>query len=347
MKHLVALTLITAGLVASAGGLDAQPLPPAPNKTVVVFFENKNYDEIVASCCAPYLNSLIRAGASLQFWGFHHPSQPNYFEFFAGTTALKMLDGSTVNVWDDRCISSLDPQPPGSKVQSLSVTPTLGDAFGDQFIGYAEGYDSSNPSRCSFGDEGAQPDQPQLLYATRHCPWTAFASLQDNGSGSLAPFTNKQFQQLTTLSMVTPDIYDDMHSPSTVPPPSPPGCNCRGEVDQMVLQGDTWLQQTLDPYVQWAKTNDSLLVVTWDEDNAEEREGPDIDGARYQWPQNHIATILVGPMVIPGSTGYQPYNHYDLLRTILQLHGKPPIGGATTANLIQGIWNVPPPPTRR
>lgn len=344
MRYLVRLALAAALLVVYADVLAAQPLPPAPNKTVIVFFENKTYDEIIGSCCAPYLNSLIQAGASLQFWAFHHPSQPNYFEFFAGTTALKMLDGKTINVWGDDCMQTLDPQQPGSKFQSLSVTPTLGDAFGAQFIGYAEGYDSSNPTLCTSGNSTAPPNAPQLLYATRHCPWTAFASLQGNGSGSLAVFTNKQFNQLTTLSMVTPDIFDDMHSRSSAPPPSPPSCNCTADKDsQMVLQGDTWLQQTLDPYVQWAKANNSLLIVTWDEDSAEGREeGPDVDGARYAWPQNHIATILVGPMVTPGSTGVQPYNHYDLLRTVLQLYGKPPIGGATTANLIQGIWNFPP-----
>jgi len=33
-------------------------------------------------------------------------------------------------------------------------------------------------------------------------------------------------------------------------------------------------------------------------------------------------------MVLPGSTGASHYNHYDLLRTVLELYGKPPIGGA-------------------
>ena len=64
-------------LFVCAAALIAQPLPPPPDKTVIVIFENKDHDEIIGSCCAPYLNSLIQAGASLEFWAFHHPSQPS------------------------------------------------------------------------------------------------------------------------------------------------------------------------------------------------------------------------------------------------------------------------------
>jgi hypothetical protein len=166
--------------------------------------------------------------------------------------------------------------------------------------------------------------------------------LQQRASGSLAVFTNQQFDQLTTLSFVTPDIFDDMHSVNKgIPLDNPPNCKCKTGIGRQVLQGDAWLQKTLDPYVQWAKANNSLLIVTWDEDSSllgqifHTKE-------RMKWPHNRIATILVGPMVIPGSTGASHYNHYDLLRTVLQLYGKPPVGGATTANLIEGIWNFNP-----
>jgi hypothetical protein len=311
--------------IVCAAALTAQPLPPPPNKTVIVIFENKGDKDIIGSCCAPYLNSLIQAGASLEFWAFHHPSQPNYYELFAGTNELKMQDGKTIKIQNDKCIQQLN--------KTLSVSPNLGDAFGEQFTGYAEDYDSTKPDFC--------PKSPPHPYARRHCPWTAFASVQDRGTGSLAVFTEQQFDQLTTLSIVTPDIFDDMHSvASGTPPASPPNCKCKSRIDRQVLQGDTWLQTTLDPYVQWATTNNSLLIVTWDEDSSllgQIFPSPE----RMKWPQNRIATILVGPMVIPGSTGASHYNHYDLLRTVLQLYGKPPIGGATTANLIEGIWKTP------
>ena len=37
--------------------------------------------------------------------------------------------------------------------------------------------------------------------------------------------------------------------------------------DYGVASGDTWLAQNLSAYAEWAKTHNSLLIVTWDEDN--------------------------------------------------------------------------------
>jgi hypothetical protein len=57
--------------------------------------------------------------------------------------------------------------------------------------------------------------------------------------------------------------------------------------DGTIEQGDSWLQQHLDGYVQWAWANNSLLIVTWDEDDFTST--------------NRIPTIFVGPMVQPGA----------------------------------------------
>src|SRR6185369_938261 len=68
MRHYAGLVAAIVLSIVCATALIAQPLPPPPNKTVIVIFENKDHDEIIGSCCAPYLNSLIQAGASLEFW---------------------------------------------------------------------------------------------------------------------------------------------------------------------------------------------------------------------------------------------------------------------------------------
>ena len=34
------------------------------------------------------------------------------------------------------------------------------------------------------------------------------------------------------------------------------------------MSGSAWLHEHLDAYAQWAITHNSLLIITWDEDNA-------------------------------------------------------------------------------
>ena len=47
----------------------------------------------------------------------------------------------------------------------------------------------------------------------------------------------------------------------------------RGQVRLRRPQGDAWLNNNLSAYATWTKANNSLLVVTWDEeDNGENNE---------------------------------------------------------------------------
>ena len=71
--------------------------------------------------------------------------------------------------------------------------------------------------------------------------------------------------------------------------------------DGSISTGDTWLKNNLDGYIQWAKTNNSLFILTFDEDNGSSN--------------NQIATIFVGQMVKKG-TFTSKINHLNILRTI-------------------------------
>jgi hypothetical protein len=58
---------------------------PVPSHIVIVIDENKSFGDVIgASPKAPFINSLAARGALLNFFGLHHPSQPNYMELFAG-----------------------------------------------------------------------------------------------------------------------------------------------------------------------------------------------------------------------------------------------------------------------
>ena len=84
-----------------------------------------------------------------------------------------------------------------------------------------------------------------------------------------------------------------------------------------------WLQSHLDAYARWARTHDSLLIVTWDED--------DYNG------ENHIPTIFSGAQVKPGRYD-RKVTHYDLLRTLEDMYGLAPLGESKTAAAITEVF---------
>jgi hypothetical protein len=93
-----------------------------------------------------------------------------------------------------------------------------------------------------------------------------------------------------------------------------------------VAAGDAWAKETLGSYLDWARTHNSLLVLTFDESETHTRGNP-------------IATVLAGPMVTPGAYPGR-INHYTLLRTIEDMYGLTPIGASADAPPITGIWRT-------
>jgi hypothetical protein len=94
------------------------PTPPFAH-IVVVVEENHSFSEIVGNLQAPYINSLASAGVLLtNYHAVSHPSEPNYFALYAG---------STFGVQDDGNYSEPDP-----------TLATILQGNGESFIGYVE-----------------------------------------------------------------------------------------------------------------------------------------------------------------------------------------------------------------
>jgi acid phosphatase len=249
---------------------------PRAEHVMVVIFENKDDEQVVGSPRAPYLTELAREGANFtDAHGEAHPSQPNY---------VALLSGSTQGVGDDGC-----PQELGGP----TLVSELAGA-GLSFAGYSESLPSPGFTGCT---------SPDGRYARKHNPWVDFAS---SPPGVNLPLTAVPVDDaaLPTVSMVVPNLCDDMH-------------------DCPVSTGDDWARQHLAGYVQWARSHDSLLIVTFDED----------DGRA----ENHIPTVLFGPMVRPGDVGGR-VDHYVLLRTIEDMYGLPALGTAAHVAPLTGIW---------
>lgn len=197
---------------------------------------------------------------------------------------LALFSGSTHRLKDDHCPLSYR----GSNLAQQLM------AAGMTFTGYSEGLPGPGFLGCSAPSG----------YARKHAPWTDFPALPVAVGQPFSALPTTDFDHLPTVAFVVPTLANDMH-------------------DGSIAAGDAWLKAHIDSYVQWARQHNSLLIVTWDEDD-------DHHG-------NQIATLFVGPMVKPGSYD-QPINHYAVLRTIEALFKLPGIGESAKARGIAEIW---------
>ncbi|GAA0697544.1 alkaline phosphatase family protein [Kitasatospora atroaurantiaca] len=198
-----------------------------------------------------------------------------------------LFSGSNQGRTDDSCVS----------VGSISAA-NLGSeliAAGKTWGSYNEGLPSQGSTVCSSGK-----------YAQKHNPWFGFSNVPTNTAYTMTQFPT-DYTTLPKVSFVVPDLCNDMH-------------------DCSVSTGDTWIQNKLGAYATWAQTHNSILVVTFDEDNR-------LSG-------NKIPTVFYGQHVTPGSSTGTTYNHYNVLRTLEDLAGLTThAGNAGSASDITGIWN--------
>jgi phospholipase C len=159
------------------------------------------------------------------------------------------------------------------------------------------GYSESQPKTGFNG-----PYDHTFKYARKHNPWTNFTNIPASAN---MPFTSfpKDYSKLPTVSFVVPNMDHDIH-------------------DGTVKQADDWLKNNLSGYVKWAQLHNSLLILTWDEDDMSAK--------------NKIPTAFVGPMVKKG-TYTQKSDHFSVLRTIEDLYGLPAVGANKTAKPI-AVW---------
>jgi phosphatidylinositol-3-phosphatase len=196
---------------------------------------------------------------------------------------LALFSGSNQGVIDNATPAQIFP---GPSLGGQAIAAGIG------FTGYAEGLPRTGSQRDLAGH-----------YVRRHNPWANFADVPPESSRPFKRFP-KRFSRLPAISVVVPDLRHDMH-------------------DGSVRSGDNWLRRRLDRYARWAQTHNSLLIVTWDED----------DGSA----DNHIPTLFVGPMIRPG-TFNEPVNHFNVLRTIEDMYDLAPLGAAADATPISAIF---------
>ncbi len=205
----------------------------------------------------PYVNGL--AAGSLVF---SHLQGLNTVNQEGEMNYLGLFSGSTQGVTNDGIDYSFSGQ---NLAQQLNSAPGL------SYAGYTEGLPDNGWEVDVW--PGTQhgytiPD----LYSRSFNPTAMFTHL--GPAGTLSSAVNQTFSQfqalastpgtysnLPTVSLVVPDNLNDTHgSLDTTPLDIDPAY-----YNTFRQWSDGWLQQNIDPYAQWAKTHDSLLIVMGDE----------------------------------------------------------------------------------
>ncbi len=264
---------------------------PMPDHVVIVILENHGYSEIIGATTAPHINALATDPFSALFthsFAVAHPSQPNYIDFYSGCNQGITTDNLPAN------------------------TPFTTANLGRQLIDSGKTFITYSESLPSVGYNGATSG----TYARKHNPaanWmgTGTNQIPSTTNQPLTAFPSSNFASLPTVCYVIPNMTNDMHN---------------GSDPARITLGDNWVYNNLNNYIQWAKTNNSLLILTFDEnDNS---------------AGNQITTIFTGAMVLAGQYS-DTINHYSVLRTIEDMYNLPYACNAAAAATISSCWITP------
>ena len=287
----------------------AAPCAAASRHIIVIAMENKDasnhasgHEFIYGNKNAPYINGELSAQAA-RANNFvddtdAHLSQPHYIQMLAGRTVFHDADFTCDQDPLEPCSDSNKHQnwttSSGHLMAQLdaALDPTL------TWMTYQEGYDPEKTGACPIYSDG--------LYAAKHNPFVYFADVSgdppstDNGyciahTRELGQFeTDMNAGTLANFVFITPDLCNDMHGAPSCP-------------TKTVARGDQFLKSFLPPIISWAKKNDAIIFVTWDESS----------GSRT------MPFFVAGAGVKAGYVSDVKYSHSSELRTIERIFGLP------------------------
>lgn len=203
---------------------------------------------------------------------------------------IALFSGSTQGSTNDNCPLNF------AGVDNLGSQLIAG---GFSFTGYSELLPAAGSIACSAGTA-------PHTYQRKHNPWVDFDNVPAASNQPFSAFAADLAMQLPTVSILVPDQCNDMH-------------------DCSVATGDAWLQANLPAFLADAQATNTLLILTWDEN----------DGSAG----NQILTVFVGPGVIAGYTDPSTTDHYRVLATLEAMYGLPALGEAANRAPVTAIWN--------
>jgi len=309
-----AAALLTCSLARATAVAETPTWPsnlPKYDHILIVVEENKDYEQIIGNKSAPYINMLAVEGANLtHMFAEEHPSEGNYFWLFSG-------NNQNVGFHD---------QVPSGKFS----TGSLGEQLLKKGLSF-KGYSESLPAIGFEADVTPPNCRYPCIYGRKHVPWISFAAIPNGttpDTSSNLRFVDfpSDYTKLPTVAFVIPNMENDMHN---------------GAPKDSVPAGDLWLKRNIDSYYQWAKTHNSLLILTFDENDdkggyrglTDPSISPDHDQSGHD-RQNRIATIIAGAHVKANYAEPNGMTHVNILRTLEAMYGLPK-SGAQQANAVR------------
>jgi phosphatidylinositol-3-phosphatase len=155
---------------------------------VVLMLENREYDRIVGSRKAPYLNSLIRtSGLATRFYGTQHPSLPNYIALTGGSTFGIKSDCKYCHVKQTNLVDQLE----GAGISWKA-------------------YIDDMPTFCYGGALAGR-------YAKKHNPFAYYDTITTDPARCRRVVPGRELAgdlragRLPTFAWITPNMCNDMH----------------------------------------------------------------------------------------------------------------------------------------
>jgi hypothetical protein len=286
---------LVAGLGVAAFLLIGSDAPSAlgqsSNHLMVIMFENKEYNQVVGSPNAPYINNtLIHTGRLFtHYYSAVHPSLPNYLV----TTSAGFWNcaaGAT-----STCKIGLDPDENIFHQMDQAALPISWKAYMEDMT-----------SNCQVSSNAT--------YTSRHNPPAYYQNLGVNGDHSCSsrdvPFTQVTADMtagtLPAFAWITPNIYDDMDTA-----PTNGACALSTALASRVCQGDLWLSTHVPALLADNGMNDVTIVLLFDE------------GTTSNGGGGNTLALEVGPNTCTGCTYDGALSHYGMLLAIEDWFGLP------------------------
>lgn len=300
-------------LLAWAAAL-AAPALAAPRHVIVIAMENTDAEQVGTSSGyiygntkdAPFLNGTLavqgaRAGNfTNELTGYK--SQPHYIVMEAGTNTFP----DTSFTCDHAPSKACDSFHPNWTTSKAHLTAQIEDA-GLTWMTYQEGLDPETTGACPLRYAG--------YYVPHHNPFIYFADVAGappsrNNPNCIAHtrelgrfLGDMQSGKLANYVFITPNLCHDMHGHHDCP-------------DNIVAAGDDFLKSLLTPLLPWAKENDAVVFVVWDEG----KHG------------RHMPFFAAGPGVKQGYLSDVAYTHRSVLKTVERIFGLPILPAVSADN---------------
>lgn len=279
------------------GGITPPPedggTPMGKGTVFTIVLENHDFDEIVGSANAPFLNSLIAMGAlATNYKCTIHPSLGNYLNMVSGENQYPGF----IDVGPKQFpFFPADAQNLGTQLQAAGVK--------------WRAYQESMGAPCNLDDNGR--------YATKHNPFIYFTDLQSDSA--LCAEVNVDYTLFDAdlasndyrYMWITPNLDSDGHDPS-------------GDPALALRNSDTWMSQEVPKILASdGFKNNGILFITWDEAEGRTASGKDKIPMIVVSPRIKQAGMTSGAAMDHGS-------YLATVETLLGFEKLPPVANKAT-----------------